>query len=102
MVIAVGWLAAVSISAEIGCHDGKSFGQLRGHVTPFNVRLRIAVQEQQRRPASRGDKIDRGARGLGCKVFESRKKIGSRLVRLAQGSDFASKCSAGRSHRGNT
>ena len=64
MVFAVGRLAAVSVSAEIGRDDGKFFGQLRRNVAPFDVRLRIAVQQKQRRPASRSDKIDRGARSL--------------------------------------
>ena len=77
VIFAVGGFAAVSVTAEIGRHNGKFFGELRSDVAPFDVRLRIAVQEKQRRPASRGDKVDRGARSFRCEAFEPGKKSGA-------------------------
>jgi hypothetical protein len=61
------------------------------------------MQQEQRRPASGSDKIDRGACSLRCQAFESREKISCRkfLVRFARSSDFAGKYGAGGSNRAN-
>ena len=51
-------LIAVAVAPQVGCHDGVSLGQQRRHFVPFDVGLRIAVQQQYRRPAAAVYQID--------------------------------------------
>ncbi len=50
MLLAALRLAAVAITAQIRRHDGEVFSEARGHLAPGDMGLRMAVQQQQRRP----------------------------------------------------
>src|SRR5579863_5135195 len=64
VVIAAGWFAAVPISTQIRGHDGIFFSEHRSDDAPFDMRLRIPVQQKERRPVSRGDKMNGSAGGF--------------------------------------
>ena len=55
-----GRLAAVAVAAQVGADDGEALGQRRRHAVPHGVGLRIAVQEQERRPRAADPRPDRG------------------------------------------
>ena len=53
------WFVAVAIASEIGRnHLVASLYEARGHLTPRHMRLRMAVQQQDRRPGSGTGKVD--------------------------------------------
>jgi hypothetical protein len=52
-------LAAITVSPEIGGNDGVRLGQFRGNFVPDGVRLRGAVQKQQRWAPASDDNVDR-------------------------------------------
>ena len=45
---------AVAVAAQVGRDHGEPLGQGRGHPVPAGVRLRVAVQQQQRGPGAAG------------------------------------------------
>ena len=49
VVLAVRRLAAVAVAAQIGHHHGKALGEARRNLVPLDMRLRVAVDEEQRR-----------------------------------------------------
>ena len=81
MVLAAGRLAAVAVAPEVRRHHGIVLGQLRSHERPGDVRLRIAVQQQDRRTLAANHPIDLRARGLYPETFEvSREEVGTAAV----------------------
>ena len=64
IAVGSGWLVAVAVSSHIGCHDGVPLGERRGDLVPHHVRLRVAMQEQQRRAAARVPQVDADAVGV--------------------------------------
>jgi hypothetical protein len=61
VIVSVRWLAAVAIAAEIGRHDRVVGGQLRCDGIPHHVRVRRAMQQQNRRPLSTDHAVDDGS-----------------------------------------
>ena len=56
-------LVRAAVAAQIGAHDSEALRQPRRHRVPHGVRLRVAVQQQQRRPRPAAPQPDRpGAR----------------------------------------
>jgi hypothetical protein len=52
-----------AVAGQVGDHQREMRGQLRRHAMPHHVALRMAVQQEQRRPAAadaREDFADRG------------------------------------------
>ena len=74
MVLPFRRLAAVTVTAEVHHDDGESLGKLRRDLVPLDVRLRIAVDEQQGRTAAAAQRVDRSAGGLNLTRFESREE----------------------------
>src|SRR5258705_7408396 len=103
MIFAIRGFAAVSVAAKIGGNYCIFLGQLGSNLAPFNVRFRIAVEQQKSGPASRGNKVDRGARSFPAEFFEPRKKIsiGSFLICLLRDAACPSEHTASGSHRAN-
>ena len=60
MVGVDGRAAAAAVAAQIGAHDRELAGEQRRDVAPHQVRLREAVQQEQRRPEARGAHEDGG------------------------------------------
>ncbi len=58
MVVGIGRLRAVAVAAEVGGDDGEVTRKPCGDLMPHHVRLRIAVQEKQRRPGATVPKAD--------------------------------------------
>ena len=58
-------LAAVAIAPQVRQHDGELFGELGGNLVPGDVRLGMAVQQQQRWPLAADQRVDRRTRDLG-------------------------------------
>ena len=50
-------LAAVAVAAQVGAHNRKVLGQPVRDLVPHGVGLRVAVQQQQRRPVAAPDEI---------------------------------------------
>src|SRR5215470_14415289 len=49
LVIGRGWrFERAAIASEVGADDGEVPGQFRGYPVPHHVRLRVAMQQQQR------------------------------------------------------
>ncbi len=69
-------LCAVAIAAQIGNDQGEVLRQARRHLAPQHMGLRIAVQQQQRRPAAAGHQVYLGARSRDPPLFKTRKEIG--------------------------
>jgi len=57
--------------------DGEVLGQKRRHLTPHHMRLRVAVDQQQRRPVAADDEVDRGARRVDAALVKPGKKSGT-------------------------
>jgi hypothetical protein len=55
--------AGIAVAAQVGAYDGAALGQGRGHPVPHHMALRIAVQQQQRRPRAADPGADRGLAG---------------------------------------
>ena len=53
-----GGLGALAVAAQVGGDDGARGGQRRRDAVPDRVRLRMAVQQQQRRPRAADDARD--------------------------------------------
>ena len=64
MVVAARRLFGIAIAAQIGRHHGEFPRQRRRELVPGQMRERIAVHQQQRRPAAAGDGDDARAAGL--------------------------------------
>ncbi len=47
-------LAEFAVAAQVGGDDGEAFGQRGSDLVPHDVRLRVAVDQQQRRAAAAG------------------------------------------------
>ena len=45
-------LRALAVAPQVGSDDGEPVGQIRGHRVPHQVRLRMAMQKQERRAAA--------------------------------------------------
>src|SRR5258706_8760091 len=103
MIFAIRGFAAVSIAAKIGGNHGIFLGQLGSNLPPFNVRFRIAVEQQKSGPTSGGNKVDRGARSFPAEFFEPWKKVGIRrfLICLLRDAACPSEHTASGSHRAN-
>src|SRR5689334_2286857 len=64
MVVAGRRLAAVAVAAQVRHDERVVCGKIGRHLAPFDMRLRVSVQQQQRRSAPAGDDVDRRAAGL--------------------------------------
>ena len=83
VVLAVGRLAAVAVAAQVRHDDGVILRELRRDDVPRHVRLRRAVDEQQRRTVAAAHDVDRRARGLHLLVLEAGREEVQRVgVRL--------------------
>ena len=58
MIDAIGRLAAIAITAQVGGDHGIFLGQFRRQPVPLDVRLRMAVQEKEGRALSAGDDVE--------------------------------------------
>jgi hypothetical protein len=61
-------LAAVAVAAQVGGDHRESRGEPRRDQTPVDVRQRIAVQQEQRRPGAPHHAVDRHLRIAGTKI----------------------------------
>ena len=52
------WLGASAVTTQVGRHDSEVFRQPRRHPVPDDMRLRIAVEEQQRRTGAADAQTD--------------------------------------------
>src|SRR5471030_2218857 len=73
VILAFRRLAAVAVSAEVHQHHCVPFGKLRRDPVPLDVRLRVAVNEQQRRTVAAAQRVDRRAGGLDHAPLEAGK-----------------------------
>jgi hypothetical protein len=58
VIVSAGRLRAVSVAAQVGGDDGEALGEPRRDLVPHEVRLRVAVKEQQRRAGAAADEVD--------------------------------------------
>src|SRR5262249_2720258 len=93
MILSVGRLAAVAISAQVGSNYGVTFRKFWRNQPPRDVRKRCAVQEQERRSASTGDDVNRRARRLYFHSLETWREEPCRVRLFLR----LSRCCAGRS-----
>ena len=63
VVLAVGRVAAVAVSAQVARHHGEPLGEPGRHLAPHDAGLRVAVKQQQRRAGAADDKVDLAFRG---------------------------------------
>jgi hypothetical protein len=75
MALAAVRLCRVAIAAQIRRDHGEALGQPGRDLVPGEVRLRVAVQQQERRPAPACRKVDTGACGLDIADLKARKKV---------------------------
>jgi hypothetical protein len=66
-----GRLAAVAVAAEVRADHGVAPGQRRRDAMPHDVGLRVAVQEQERRPGAADPHVDRGLAGRDVAPLEA-------------------------------
>ena len=71
-----GRLGAIAIAAQVGRDDGELGGQARSELAPHQMGLRVAVQQQQRRPATACHQVDAGTRCLDPPGLKARKEVG--------------------------
>src|SRR5262245_3656612 len=69
------WLAAVAVSAQIGCDDREIVRKKRGHAMPHDVRLWVAVKKKKRRSAPAAYAHDGRAGGRDRQRLEPRKHV---------------------------
>src|SRR6266699_7259968 len=93
MISATRRFAAVPVPAKIGRHHRKVSRQLRRNLPPHQMGFRITVEQQKRRAAPAGNKVDRSVRGFPRESFKPRKKLrcSSIPIRLFRESFSASK-----------
>jgi hypothetical protein len=72
VILATRRFAAVAISAQIRRDDGEALRENRRNVTPFEMRLRPALQQQHRRPAAADDTVDLSAGRGPAEALEAR------------------------------
>ena len=72
-----GGRGAGAIAAQVGDHQRAVAGQLGRDLVPADVRLRIAVQQEQRRAGAAGAQEDLGARRLDAPLGEAGKQVGN-------------------------
>ena len=82
----VGRADAVAIAAEVGRDHVVSTGEGAGDLVPADVRLRVAVQQQERRPLAAMAEEDLRAVGANPPGFEAREQaaVGRELVASAE------------------
>ena len=56
-------LRRIAVAAQVAADDGEALGEARRDPVPHRVRLRIAVQQQERRAAAADDAVDLRAGG---------------------------------------
>ena len=74
VILATRRFAAVAVAAQIRRDDGEALREDRSDVTPFEMRLRPALQQQHRRPAAADDTVDLGAGRGAAEALEAREK----------------------------
>jgi len=67
-------LAAIAIAAQVRQHHCEVPGQLRSNFVPTHVSLRIAVQQQQRRPASGHARVNCDLSGVNLALVKVRQQ----------------------------
>ena len=60
----VAGFARIAVAAQVRGHDGEALRQPRRHLVPDGVRLRIAVQQEQRGTGAAHDRVHRHAPGI--------------------------------------
>ena len=82
MPLAAFGLGGVAVAAQVGADDGEALGEPRRDPVPHRVRLRIAVQQQERRPAAADPQLDLGTRAGDAPRLETGKEgsVGCRHV----------------------
>jgi hypothetical protein len=84
------WSAAfVAIAAQVGDDNREILRQAGRHLAPHHMRLRIPVEQQQRRPATACHQVDRRAGGLDLPLFEAGKEVGHRILHFSHYSSHA-------------
>jgi hypothetical protein len=68
-------LVGIAVPAQIGAHDRVPLGEPGSDRVPHRVRLRVAVQQQERWTAAADDQGDVGAVAGNATRLESRKQI---------------------------
>ena len=68
VIVAFGRLAAVAVAAQVRRDDGEALRERRRDVSPFEMRLRPALQQQHGRPAAADDAVDLGAGRSRCGI----------------------------------
>src|SRR5271169_2099298 len=71
-----GRLRAVAIAAQVGHDHRELVGETRRQPAPHQMGLRVAVQQQERRPAAAGHQVDVGARGHDPTAVEAWEEFG--------------------------
>jgi len=69
-------LRTVAVAAQVGDHQREVLRQSRRHLAPHHMRLRIAVQQEQRRPAATRHQVDFGTGGGDAALCKPGKEIG--------------------------
>lgn len=85
-------LVAVAVTAQISQHNRVVVGQLRGDAVPDQVRLRIAVQQEQRRTVTRDGAVDAHLAGVDVvvgKAFRQRHAHANSSTALVNSTVFA-------------
>jgi hypothetical protein len=70
VVVAVGGMAAVAVAAQVAGDHGEALGQPGRHLVPHEMGLRIAVQQQERRPRASAHQVDLALRGGDARFLE--------------------------------
>jgi hypothetical protein len=69
-VFRIAWrLSTVAITTKVGTDDGKALGKYRRNPMPADMRLRVAMQQQDGRTATTSNEVD--GRVLSCDVLTS-------------------------------
>src|SRR5215831_2609400 len=71
MVFATWWFFGIAVAAEVRAYDGKLACQRRRDLEPRQVRERISVHQQHRRPAAADNSDNARAAGLDLGSFEA-------------------------------
>jgi hypothetical protein len=59
VITAAGGLIAVAVAAQVQTDDREMLGRHGSHAVPHDVRLGVAMQEQDRRPGAAATQVDR-------------------------------------------
>ena len=102
MVVAAGRLLGIAVAAQVGRDDGEFAREPRRDLVPGQMGKRIAVHQQQRRPAAAVHRHDTGAAGgdfSAGEIFEHEASLNFLSPCGGQGAGVA--CAGGPANRSN-